>query len=216
MDVQQLRTDLSIPEPPVTFEEYLAWLDEDIVAEWVDGEIVVLALPSDQHQRLVKFLAHLLDTYLNFRPIGEVFIAPFPMWFVAGGRERAREPDLLYIESAHFERNRQTHLAGPADLVIEIVSSDSVSRDRGDKFVEYEAAGIREYWIVDPRRRSADFYQLGGDGTYSRWLLDAEGWYHSVVLPGLKVKEAWLWQEPLPGPLDLIRAVREMLGIEDP
>ncbi len=39
---------------------------------------------------------------------------------------------------------------GMADLVIEVVSDDSVARDRADKFYEYQTAGIQEYWIIDP------------------------------------------------------------------
>ncbi|MEJ7756097.1 MAG: Uma2 family endonuclease [Nocardioidaceae bacterium] len=55
---------------------------------------------------------------------------------------------------------QKTYLDGAADLAIEIISPESIGRDRGEKFVEYEAAGIREYWLIDPERRQAEFYRL--------------------------------------------------------
>jgi Uma2 family endonuclease len=105
---------------------------------------------------------------------------------------------------AHADRLRHTHLDGPADLGVEIVSPDSIERDRGEKFVEYEAAGIPEYWLVDPLRAEALFYRLGQDGRYHRGPIDADGWYRSTVLAGFRLQVAWLWQEPLPSVEDVV------------
>ena len=57
---------------------------------------------------------------------------------------------------------RDTFLDGPADLVIEVISDDSVTRDRVEKFDEYLEAGVREYWVIDPRpgQQRALFYVL--------------------------------------------------------
>jgi hypothetical protein len=48
-----------------------------------------------------------------------------------------REPDVLFLASAHVGRLTETYLNGPADVMVEIVSPDSVGRDRGDEFYEY-------------------------------------------------------------------------------
>ncbi|MCI0395502.1 MAG: Uma2 family endonuclease [Chloroflexi bacterium] len=68
------------------------------------------------------------------------------------------------------------------------------------KFTEYERAGVREYWIVDPRphQQQADFYVLGDDGAFSPAPLDENGIYHATVLPHFWLKVAWLWQKELP------------------
>ena len=50
------------------------------------------------------------------------------------------------MATEHLDRLTDSHLSGPADLAVEIVSPDSLGRDRGDKFAEYGAAGIPEYW----------------------------------------------------------------------
>lgn len=42
---------------------------------------------------------------------------------------------------------------GTPDLIVEVTSPESLARDRGEKYVEYEAAGVREYWLIDPDRQ---------------------------------------------------------------
>jgi Uma2 family endonuclease len=88
---------------------------------------------------------------------------------------------------------------------VEIVSPESKVRDRGEKFYEYEAAGVGEYWLIDPDRQQAEFYRLGAGGHYRLFTADAEGIYQSEVLPGLWLRVEWLWQEPLPKVLDVLR-----------
>ena len=70
---------------------------------------------------------------------------------------RGRVPDLLFVTSEHVDRQQPTYLDGPRDLAVEIVSPDSVRRDQGEKFVEYEQAGIPEYWLVDADLEQAEF-----------------------------------------------------------
>ena len=66
------------------------------------------------------------------------------------------------MSSEHLDRLENSHLAGPADLLVEVVSKDSVARDLVEKLREYEAAGIREYWVIDsrPNEARADFFVL--------------------------------------------------------
>jgi len=97
-------------------------------------------------------------------------------------------------------------LVGPADLVIEIVSDESVARDRVDKFYEYEAAGIREYWLIDPRlgRERIDVYRLNAQGKYQAVLPDDTGRYTTPLLPGFSFDPDWLWQLPAPDLLPIL------------
>jgi Uma2 family endonuclease len=158
---------------------------------------------SDQHQDLADFLTALLRHFVEARHIGVVRSAPFQM--KTSPDLPGREPDILFISSDRLDRRRRTYLDGPADLVVEIISPDSRARDRGVKFYEYEQGGVREYWLLDPLRRQAEFYQLGADGIYRAVPLAADGIYHSVVLDGLWLKIEWLWQEPLPLLLSVLK-----------
>ena len=76
----------------------------------------------------------------------------------------------LFLAKEHLDRIGEARIEGPADLVIEIVSDDSVARDFDEKFVEYQGCGIPEYWIIDPRdqRQRALFYQLNDGGEYEQ------------------------------------------------
>ncbi len=67
--------------------------------------------------------------------------------------------------------------------MVEIVSPDSVARDRADKFYEYQEGGAREYWVVDPRPgcQRADFWLLDTDGTYQPVPPDPSGVYRASL-----------------------------------
>jgi Uma2 family endonuclease len=198
---------LSPSEPRrMTYEEFLAWADEDTLAEWVAlpggevGEVVMYSPASRRHQGIADFLTSVMRSFVEQRDLGVVLSAPFQMRL-----EHGREPDLLFVASEHLARLKETHLDGPADLAVEIVSPESAGRDRGDKFYEYEAGGISEYWLIDSQTERAEFYQLTAGGRYRQVSPNAEGVYRSAVLPGFWLQVEWLWQEPLPKTLDVLR-----------
>ena len=188
----------------VTFEEYLKLSDESAMSEWIDGEVIYMGPAAAHHQRIGSLLEALMKLYVETHKIGEVFRAPFVMRLP--DRRRGREPDLLFVSSERQRLVEKTYLNGPADLVVEIVSPESVGRDRGEKFVEYEAAGIREYWLIDPDRESAEFYELGADGRYRAAQVEAGDAYHSKVIEGFFARPEWFWRTPSP----TLEALREL------
>jgi Uma2 family endonuclease len=207
---QETKTDAmgesGAPSPPpkkMTYEEFLAWADEDTWAEWVDGEVIILTPASNRHQMLAGFLIVLLRHFVEVRQPGALLFAPFQM--KTGPDLPGREPDILFVAREHLDRLREIYLDGPADLVVEIISRDSRGRDRGEKFYEYEQGGVREYWLLDYLRRQAEFYQRGPDGIFRPVPAAADGIYRSAVLEGLWLRVEWLWQEPLPSLLTVLR-----------
>ena len=194
---------VSPPRKRISYEEFLEWCEEDTWAEWVDGRVVMVSPAATKHRLITGLLLQIMNIYAETRNLGQVLSAPFLMRLpdVPSGRE----PDLLFVAHAHLDRLKETYLDGPADLIVEIVSPESRARDRGEKFYEYEAAGVGEYWLIDPDRQQAEFYRLGADGRYRLFTADAEGIYRSEVLPGLWLRVEWLWQESLPKVLDVLR-----------
>ncbi len=191
--------------PELSYEEFLAWCDEDTWAEWVDGEVVMVSPASNRHQGIAGFLASILGLYVQAHDSGTVLTAPFQMRLAE--LRRGREPDLLFIAKARRHLLKKTYLDGPADLVIETISPESRLRDRGERRAEYEAAGVREYWLLDPERQEADFHHLDKHGRYRLIELDPLGIYRSQVLPGFWLKPDWLWQEPLPAALPILAEI---------
>ena len=141
--------------------------------------------------------------------IRRVLLAGVPM--KVGSNQPAREPDLMFISSEHVSRIKATYVDGAADLVVEIVSPESTTRDRGTKLTEYEAAGVPEYWLLDPLREDAIIYLLGSDGHYRSTPRDSQGRLVSSVLPGFVLDPALLWQEMPPNGEALIALVRGMV-----
>jgi Uma2 family endonuclease len=190
------------PPARLTFEEFLDWHPDGPIAEWVKGEAFVMTAPSTIHERVSKFLLRCMSDYVEAYELGEMFSAPFLMKL----GDSAREPDLLFVAAANLGRVEKRYLQGPADLAIEIIGPESRGRDRGEKFYEYEEAGIREYWLIDPARRQAEFYGLGADGTYHLMTISPAGIFHSNVLTGLWLDVNWLWQDPLPKKAAILKA----------
>jgi Uma2 family endonuclease len=194
----------TLPDRKLTFDEFLVWCDEDTRAEWVDGEVVMDSPASALHEDLRSFLEAVLRIFAEHRGAGRVFGAFFQMRLADPVRS-SRQPDILFVATHRLSLLRETYLDGPADLAVEIISRESRLRDRGEKFAEYEMGGVREYWLLDPERREADFYRPDDRGRYRRAEPDAQGWYESLAVPGFRLKVEWLWQVPPPRILDVIR-----------
>src|SRR5574341_394487 len=90
----------ALPGRKLTYEEFLAWCDEDTWAEWVNGEVVMVSPASRRHQRLSGFLYKLMDTFAELRGLGEIIPAPFQM--KTGPDLPGREADLLFVAREHL------------------------------------------------------------------------------------------------------------------
>jgi Uma2 family endonuclease len=197
----------------VSLEDYMEHYAADH-CEWVEGYVIKMSPSSIEHTDLLKYLVHLLDAFFELRPIGRLIVQPFVMRLPAFPRRR-REPDLLIVLNSNPHKVERTYMDGPADICIEIVSEESIQRDHGDKFDEYEQGGVPEYWILDPLRNEARFYRLNETGRYIRQSEDAQGNYRTPALHGLAVHVPTLWQEQFPGPVATGAIVQAMLADHD-
>ena len=183
---------------PGSYADYLALPGDARLIEWKDGEIIEYMPPSNKHQRLIRFLSSLLGDYAELLELGVVQVSPFEVRLWPDGP--SREPDLFFVSRDRLALLGRKSFAGGPDLVVEIISTSSSRTDRVEKFIEYEQAGVREYWLIDPRfgKEQADFYQRDADNRFASVALDENGVYTSVVLPGFRLTPASLWREPLP------------------
>jgi len=204
------KSELAAKPLKMTYEEYLAWEHESAFTEWEDGEVICLMPVKNHHQVVQEFLLYLIKTFVRFFRLGVVRTAPLEVKIKPDGN--AREPDIIFIANEQLERLTADRVNGAPDLIIEIISDESVSRDRVKKFDEYEAGGVPEYWIIDnrPNRKRTQFYQLDEHGEYQAIKPDAKGIYHSRVLPGFWLKVSWLWDESP----DEFRALAALIGPE--
>ena len=177
-----------------TFDEYLDIHEDQIRSEWIDGRVLIMAAASVAHQRIGSFLETLLKIYVETKKLGEVFRAPIAVKIsIFAGRE----PDLFFIRKENLHIVKPTFVKGAPDLAIEIISPESVTRDRVEKFREYETAGVREFWLIDPDGQVCEFYELNDD----RFRLiekRKDGVFHSKTVDGFFFRVENLWQMESP------------------
>lgn len=190
----------AIPRQKISFEEYLTQYDGKH-AEWIDGEVIEYISASDRHQNLSDFLAAILRVFIEENDLGIIRTAPMSIRI----GDRGREPDLFFVANEQLEKLKNNYFDGAPDLIIEIISPESRGRDRGDKFYEYEQAGVREYWIIDYEREKVEFYNRDQDGFYQMVYADENNIFHSRALPDLHFNVSWLWQEKLPNLLQVLK-----------
>jgi Uma2 family endonuclease len=185
----------------MTEEEFEAWCDEDVKAEYVDGEVIVHSPVSTRHSDVVLSMAGLMRIVAQQHDLGRVLGPELQVRLRPGLR---RVPDLLFVTKERADMIRPTLVEGAPDLIVEIVSPDSVERDWRDKYLEYQAAGVGEYWVVDLEYQRMAVYRLDEQGRYQAVPAE-EGVHRSQVLSGFWLRAEWLWQEPLPNELGVAR-----------
>ncbi len=193
-----------ISSSKMTYEEFLREYDGQY-AEYVDGEIIKDMSVTDRHDDLTRFLQALLRIFVEEKKLGKIHGEPYQMRIETKGKTKGREPDIFFVATENFDRIQEKYFEGPADLIIEIVSPESVIRDTEDKFEEYEAAGVKEYWLINPNRRTAIFYGYDENRKYKMLPISPDGNFESLVIKGLWIKLDWLWREELPNLMDVLK-----------
>lgn len=195
-------------EEGLTFDEYFAKY-EGQNTEWHAGKVVQKVSNNTQHQFISLFLTTLLTLYLSSVKVGKLLVDGVPMYI--SDDVPARQPDLMVIFNDKLDNIKPTRFEGPADIVIEIVSPSSGAEDRGVKFLEYESAGVTEYWLIDPIREEADIYALQDGETYKRLPEHPQGHIRSSVLEKFVLESSILWQDDLPAGIEILPLVQAML-----
>lgn len=139
-----------------TIEEIYA-LPEGKRAELIDGELYMMATLSTIHQLLVTELLVTIMNYIKGKNGNCKVLTPIGV-FLHNDDSTYLEPDITVICEQEKLDNKGCH--GAPDWVIEIVSPSSKKLDYVIKLAEYQKAGVREYWIVDPLKKIIMVYQL--------------------------------------------------------
>lgn len=160
------------------------------LVEYVDGFIELPPMPSERHQTILARLLRQLDDLATVCG-GKALCAAIPMYTIA---ERYREPDLLFLLRADDPRRGKNFWTG-ADFVAEIVSPDDPGRDLVVKRAEYAAAGIPEYWIIDPERETVTVLALDGAHYTERGVYRPGDMAVAATLPGFTVDVSALLAE---------------------
>lgn len=187
-------------------DEFLTRFD-GIAAEYMDGVVFLLSPITEEHDDLTLYLMNLFQIYLSMKPVGTMRREPFVMRAHADKR-RFRSPDILIVLNENRDRMQRTAVYGPADICVEVVSPASCQEDYVSKLEEYEEAGVREYWLIDPLVKAALFFRLNDEGRYELQNPDAQSEYQTSLLSGLRIHVPTLWARPLPNIIAVLDLVR--------
>jgi len=172
---------------PYRRHDYMA-LPAEPRCELIFGTFYISPSPLVLHQIVVLLLHTLLDR-IGDSTGGLALAAPLD---VTLADHSVVQPDVIYV-SAASRAIVQDRIEGAPDLLVEVLSPGTARRDRGEKLLLYAEAGVREYWIVDPRERQIEF--LVNEGGRFVVALSAGTEYRSEVLPEIRLDLAAFWRE---------------------
>ncbi|MEK7396068.1 MAG: Uma2 family endonuclease [Candidatus Poribacteria bacterium] len=139
-----------------TEADYFRLPETNRIIELSEGRLIISPSPTEQHQETVANIFFMLRNYLLKHNIGKALTAPMDTKLKKG---IVRQPDIIFMSNEHLHRNTNKHWGIP-DLAIEVTSHGTKREDRKDKYNEYEKAGIKEYWIVDPDKQAIEVFTL--------------------------------------------------------
>ncbi|MCI0537791.1 MAG: Uma2 family endonuclease [Verrucomicrobiales bacterium] len=164
-------------------ERFYEEIDEDVTAEFINGEVIVQSPATYEHVSTTKFLLLLLHAHVESRQLGfvgsEKLLVTFP--------RNDYEPDVCFwraAKSAAFQRGQLKF--PPPDFIAEVLSPTTERIDRGVKFEDYAANGVAEYWLVDPKLEQVQQHFLR-EGRFELRATLGSGNIRSVVIEGFDV-----------------------------
>ncbi len=183
-------TDISKLDPSklYTYADYLTWQFDGMV-ELIKGKVFDMSpASSSSHQKFSIQMIRLISNFLEGKNC-EVFHAPFDVRITSIKSEAdiisVVQPDICVI--CDLRKIDERSCNGSPDLIIEIVSPNSIKRDVQDKLDIYQEVGVKEYWIAYPLEKMIEVFLLEGD----RYQLVKKYVEADVVLvnslPGLEI-----------------------------
>jgi len=175
---------MKVKEKVWTYEDYLK-LNDDKRYEVINGRLYEMPAPTPWHQRILSYLHYKFYDFVNSKNMGVVLPSPID---VVMKEFIVIQPDIVFISKERMEIIGEKAIIGSPDLVVEIVSPNTIRRDTVVKKGIYESFGVKEYWIVYPDERVIEVWVLGESGRYELYsLAEKEGKVKSKILEGFEV-----------------------------
>ena len=171
---------ITAPVRKLTYADYCLTPDDERY-ELMDGELIMVPAPGESHQIVAMELGALLHVFVKARGLGRVFSAPYD---VVLSDTDIVQPDLLFVSNERAHIRTPTNIRGAPDLVIEILSPSTASRDWGEKRALYAEYGVQEYWLVDPDTRTVTVLLLDAGAFAEVACYGAGQTVTSPTLPG--------------------------------
>jgi Uma2 family endonuclease len=160
----------------------------------IEGDLIMSPSANFYHQKIVGRLLHFIETYLEGHPLGEVVIALSDVFL---DDINVFQPDLYYVTNENRHVLVDEGAKGAPDLVVEIISPSTSSRDRNEKRRVYARAGVAEMWIIDPDARQLEVHPLVRGLNASPAVIREPELFSPALFPGLTIETTRLFKRPI-------------------
>lgn len=163
--------------------DFYETMDEQTKVEFINGEIIMHSPVKIEHNSATVFISRLLGAYVDEYDLGMIGIEKLLISLTRNDYE----PDICFFTKERADTFEEEQMKFPApDFIIEVLSPSTEERDRGIKFEDYEAHGVREYWIVDTKRKTIEQYKRTR-GKYVLLQKTAQGLIESFTVKGFSM-----------------------------
>ncbi len=175
----------------LTYEDLLLLPDDGKRHELIGGEHYVTPSPGFFHQRFIRELSSVLNSFVKEQKLGDILFAPFDVLL---SNNNVVEPDLLFVSNKRKPRITDKNMDGAPDLVVEVISESTRRTDKKIKLHLYESSDVIEYWLADPVVQTIEVYTRNQENRLVRTAeYDETNTLTSALFPGLVINLADLW-----------------------
>ena len=153
-----------------TYADYLTWLD-DRRMELINGFIHLMSAPNVIHARITHLISLIIGSFVrNRKGKCHIYHAPFDVRLPLNNETEdgkiynVVQPDICVV--CDLTKLDTRGCCGAPDLIVEVLSPSTFKNDMHYKFGLYETAGVREYWVVNPKAKTVNVFLLQPDGCY--------------------------------------------------
>lgn len=144
-------------------KKFYETVKEDQKAEFINGEVIIHSPVKRKHNQITINLGFLIEAHINKFGLGEMGYDKIMIQLTRNDYE----PDICFFNKSKAEKFTDDQmLFPPPDFVVEVLSPSTEKNDRTVKLIDYEAHGIREYWIIDPEKEIIEQYILEDKGYF--------------------------------------------------
>ena len=173
------------PKTRYTYSDYCELPDDGNRYEVIDGVLYMAPAPHPRHQRILFNLTWLFGPFVTGESaLGELFFAPIDVIFAS---EDVFQPDLIFISRERLHIISDRGLEAAPDLVVEVLSPSTRSRDLNLKRRRYAHFGVPEYWLIDPDNRTIRTLDLSGREYVERGTYGVGDELTTPFVPGLVI-----------------------------
>lgn len=176
---------VSTPIQKMSLQEFFDLPEDGPKYELEYGEIVELTRPTFEHNELLGALFSILFAHIRANQLGRLSMDILVV--LDEPTNLAYAPDLVFVATKNLTTIQDGRVYGAPDLVVEILSPSTASRDHITKLSAYHKAGVPWYWIIDPSGPGIEEHRHTPDGYLRTATIEPNAQFHPGLFPDLTI-----------------------------